>query len=283
MPRTAALGDGPIVFFTDKGEQIQVPLSAIYFDNGVVGTTRTDLPAEFVSWLSFLALRRRLVAGRAPPSEYALVVTAEAEGAAGDNIQLTVTASVDPDLVDVRVTQTDHYDNVTMAALVALLGVKGVANGKEPGLLWFTASPPSAAVPAASPNLIMIAGADPIPPTWNIAPTGATAVKLEPRRTGTGFDDATAERTLAITNIKTPTSGPVTFTLTFIWTKKVDDVAPGDIEAKLATLGYLARFTPPPGPTTTISKLPRPGSITLKGGSETLDATKAHATVLARD
>ena len=34
------MGSGPVVFCTDDGKQIQVPLSLIYFENGAVGTSR---------------------------------------------------------------------------------------------------------------------------------------------------------------------------------------------------------------------------------------------------
>src|SRR5690242_6395300 len=103
MALSAALGDGPIVFFTNQGQQIQVPLSAIHFENGKVGTTRTDLGADFLTWITYLASRGRLVASASPPPLSSLVVTAAEPGASGDNIELTVTPNADPALVDVRV------------------------------------------------------------------------------------------------------------------------------------------------------------------------------------
>ena len=40
MPQTQALGDGPIIITSDDARQIFVPLSAVFFNNGLVGTTR---------------------------------------------------------------------------------------------------------------------------------------------------------------------------------------------------------------------------------------------------
>ena len=60
MAKLAALGDGPIAFVAD-GAQLEVALSAVYFENDKAGTTRTDLPSpDFVNWINFLASRGRL-------------------------------------------------------------------------------------------------------------------------------------------------------------------------------------------------------------------------------
>ena len=289
MAKLAALGDGPIEFFTD-GVQVEVPLSAIYFENDEVRTTRTDLPTpDFDNWLKFLASRGRLVAGVAPPVEKAMVVNAVAPGSAGNDIQLKVEAKslpgVTPVTVDVTVTETDRYPGLTLAALVTQLGIAGAASGTKPGLLTFTNQPGSAALPVeGAPSIQMTAGA---PPTWKIAGAGLTAVTLQPRRPGSEFDAATGvagSKTVSITDAPlVPTAG-ATFTLTVTWTRIVRDVALTNISTKLAELGYLVTFTAPDGTAiTNITKLPRPGTVTLTGGSELVAATQASATVMANE
>jgi len=60
MSKTTALGTGPIVFSTDDGAQIEVPLSAIYCESNRVGTYRSPASPRLTKWLEFLASRGRL-------------------------------------------------------------------------------------------------------------------------------------------------------------------------------------------------------------------------------
>ncbi len=287
MAKLAALGDGPIEFFTD-GVQVEVPLSAIYFENDEVRTTRTDLPTpDFDNWLKFLASRGRLVAGVAPPVEKAMVVNAVAPGSAGNDIQLIVTRKTDS-TVDVKVTETDRYEAVTLASLVSQLGIAGGAPGTKPGLLQFQVKPPPGAVDPAAP------GGD-ITPTgaiWKIAGSStSTAVTLQPRRAGSGtlLDPALnpADIKVSIGNVQPPNSGATlggTFTLTVIWMREVADVARAGIPAALNdALGYVVSFRPPDGDPLFLYKLPRSGTVSLTGGSEPVAATPASATVMANE
>lgn len=280
MTRTAAIGDGPVVFFSG-GVQVEVPLSAIYFESNVVRTSRTDLPATFQAWISYLASRGRLIAGGAPLAK-ALKVTAAKVGSAGNDIQLKVdaksAAGVTPVLVDVTVTETDRYEGLTLATLSSQLGLVGVG-GTRLGLVTVAVNPAaSATLPvAANPNVPLVSGAAATdPPTWTIAGTGAQAVTVQPRTPGAAFDAGTT-KTLAITDVVAATGA---FTLTATWSRVVPDVALTNVTAKVADLGYLVAVAPPDGETT-ITRLPRPGTVKLTGGSESVAATKASAIVMA--
>jgi hypothetical protein len=271
MARTAALGDGPVAFFTE-GVQVEVPLSAIYFENDAVRTTRTDLPG-FDKWIAFLASRNRLVAGAAPPVAKAIVVTAAAPGAAGNDIQVTVSRKTDT-TVDITVTETDKYEGLTLATLTSRLGNAAGETGTKPGLLHVKSFPTgSETLPVVAAANIPSTGT---PPKWTIAGTGATAVTLEPRRS-TGFN-AGDRKTVSISNVSAPAAG-ATFTLTVTWTKAVADTTLADLPTALAQLGYLITADAPDSG----FKLPRPGTVTLAGGREPVAATPASATVLANE
>lgn len=279
MTKTVAIGDGPVVFFKG-GVQVEVPLSEIYFENSVIGTTRTDLLPELQTWLAYLASRGRLNAGL-EPSSTAFVVSAVQRGVAGNDIELRVApksaAGVVPVTVDVTVTETDQYQGLTIATLLNALGDQGVG-GTRLGLVTVRSNPPasSAAAVVANASVPLVPGAAAgDPPTWTIAGTGAGAVKLQPRTPGAEFDAGT--KTLAISD---PVAATGTFTLTATWTRIVRDVDANNIGAKLAELGYLVVVAPPQGEAA-ITKVPRPGTVKLTGGSAPVAATAAIAVVLA--
>jgi hypothetical protein len=287
MARTAALGDGPIAFF-NGGVQIEVPLSAIYFDGGDVHTSRTDLPAEFGNWIKFLASQKRLVAADAPPLESAMVATANAPGSPGNNIQVTVGPATNGDLTmaDVTVAETDRYEGLTLASLITQLGTS-TARGSKPGLLCVRGViPPNAPDPTATVADIVATTTGTAPPTWKIAGTegttgppaiASTAVTLEPRTAGT----AAADIKISIKNVVPPAAGTgATFTMIVSWTKNLPNVALASPPGPLNTaFGYLVAFTAPAG----VAKPLRQGTVTLTGGNELIVATQAVATILTPD
>lgn len=306
MARTAALGDGPVSFFRN-GVLIEVPLSALYFENDVVGTTRADLALqpEFVAWITFLKSRGRLVADVAPQPAKALTVKAADTGSLGNSIQFTVAPKsapgVTPVTVDVTVTETDKYEGVTLATLATLVGIKAGTAGTRPGLLWLTAAPTaatSALVPVESPppaGVTVTAGAGALP-TWVITTAagpggaaGATVFTLEPRRPGAGATlfDASNLKLVSISNVRPAAAGATgpTFTLTVTWSKTIADVtlSPATIATTLAPLGYLVTINGPDGAAAAITKVPQTGTVVLTGGSDTVAPVNATATVMAAD
>jgi hypothetical protein len=280
MARTAALGDGPVVFFSE-GVQVEVPLSAIYFENDEVGTTRTDL-VGLDKWIKFLASRKRLVPGDAAPVARAVVVRAASAGSAGNNIRMTVARKTDT-TVDITVTETDRYDGLTLATIIGQLGRKNGEPGARPGLLWVSAAiPASAPEPVANANVT--AGGSATVPVWriNAGTTSASAVNLEARRNEPAAAFLASDFTVAVSNVVPAPAGQTgaRFTLTVTWTRTVRDVAVtnANLPTTLDALGYVVAFSLPAG-TATFSKLPRPGTFTLTGGSETVTVPAAPAAV----
>jgi hypothetical protein len=279
MAKTGAIGDGPIVFFTDAGGQVQVPLSDIFFNNGVVGTSRTDLSSpRFDNWIKFLASRGRIVASDTPQPVRVLDVTATDPGRSGNNIQLTVTPTLDSSRVDVTVTETDRYPGLTLETIAVLLGVKNGVSGTAPGLLRCATDPTASVSPA--PKMAPVDIHKPVASAYTAAELtiegGGKKVTLEPRRSSVDFD--TGERRLTVSDLQPPTDATV-FTLTFTWTKTIPNLLKADIPSKLAPLGYLVAFKADGG--ASVSKLPVPGTVKLSGGTPDVVAQKASASVLA--
>src|SRR5262245_18301550 len=122
MAQIPAVGDGPVVFFTKDGSRAEVPLSDVYFENEAVHTKRTDLAEGFDKWIEFLANRKRIIAGPAPASVKAVLLTAAVQGSIGNKIQVTVTPKT-ATTVDITVTEIDRYEGLTLATIGARLGV----------------------------------------------------------------------------------------------------------------------------------------------------------------
>lgn len=289
MTHTHARGDGPIVFFTDKGTRLEVPLSAIYFDGTTVGTEVTPVPTGFNEWIAFLASRGSLVSSPVSRPAAALKVSAVTPGAFGNQIKVIVAPRAASGVVDVTATETNRYDDLTLASLTDRLGSSATGRGSEPGLLWVKDNPPAAAaaVPVASPAT----GIAPTPPTppatlssWTIASTGGATpdvVTLEPRTDSPAFDEPDFT-VVAVSNVVAPAPGATTgpsFTLTVTWSRTVTDVSLANIAAKLADLGYLVAFTAPAGG----FLLPRPGTYVLMGGAEPAPANPASTIILANE
>jgi len=283
MSKTTALGTGPIVFSTDDGAQIEVPLSAIYFESNRVGTYRSPASPRLTKWLEFLASRGRLVPTATPPPPAAIVVTAVAAGYAGNNIAVTVTPKADPTKVDVTATETDKYERLTLETLNAQLGVTGGEAGSRPGLLRVKTNPKTADPVAALDIAATPPAAGATLPTWTAAGAGAAvAFTLEPRRPGTAALFDAGDIDVSVSDVTPPPGGGAvggTFTLTVTWSRKATNVTAGNVAAKLADLGYVVTVDPPDGG----FKLPRPGTVSLAGGSEPTAAVAAKANVLAND
>jgi hypothetical protein len=284
MAKTAALGDGPIMFF-NQGAHIEVPLSALFFENDQIDTTRTDLRAvpAFVAWITFLSQQKRIVAAAAPPVASAVILEAADPGSAGNNIQLTVTRKT-ATTVDLTATETDIYPGLTMATLKARLGADGVAAlGTEPGLLHVKAFPAGSetqTVVATTTASIAPTGTS-TAPKWPIAGTGTSAVTLEPRNGGAAFNEADAIA-VVISNVS---ADGLTFTLTVSWTLTVPNVSLAggggttSLAAAFGALGFLVDARAPDGG----FKMPRPGTVRLSGGAEQRAPVLAGTTLLAND
>ncbi|MBK8211893.1 MAG: hypothetical protein IPK78_20065 [Rhodospirillales bacterium] len=125
-------------------------------------------------------------------------------------------------------------------------------------------------------------------PTWTVAgvAAGTTSFTLEARGPGSdlGQPPHQPKWTIKVDDVVQPPTGKKTFTLKVEWTNTVTveagdlGVDPDTSGSKLFPLAFATTITKPDG---TNLKLPRPGAVTLRGGAEAAEATKAKATLLA--
>jgi hypothetical protein len=271
MANAAAVGYGPISFFTTTGIELSIPLSELYFDagGGVHSNVYGGTPG-LSEWLTYLVNQGRITRGSTPTPGPAMVVTATEAGTAGNRITVNVGASTatppDPNKVHITVSEVDVYAGLTVANIESFLGSSAVV-GSSPGLLRLklplgTGDPVVADGAAASPQTT--------PPSWsfnNGATPAAVAFTLEARRAGTAPARITAH------------VGPVaagTFTLTVTWSYD-QEVNVAGLAAFATAVGFLVQITAPDG-SMTFTNLPATGTTQLGGGA---DPAQASATVLA--
>jgi hypothetical protein len=281
MTQTAAVGDGPIVYFSDTGTQVLLPLSAISFDGNAVKSKPAATPSLQI-WLDYLVRRGRISPGTAPAAADAMVFTAAAAGDTGNSIVVRVSPNTpDGTKVDIAVSEKDVYEGLTLATMTATLGSSGSATaGTRPGMVRVqsiaTGSPDPAEGPATP-----VAGAT--TPAWTV-PNSADATKasftLEAR--GPGAEKGTM--TIAVSKVA-GAAGAKTFTLTVSWTSTITvgtadlTVSPSDAASKFAALAFAVKVSKPTGAADL--KLPRTGTFSLAGGAEPAAATSAAVTVQA--
>jgi hypothetical protein len=293
MAKSAAVGDGPVVFFTDQGQQVFLPLSDIHFDGDVVGsdTEPSSATDPLGKWLRYLVAQGRLVPGPTPAPGPAMVFTAVGAGSAGNNIVVTVTAN-GATKVDITVTETDTYEGLTVdtalpSSLDKVLGTTAAGSvGTQPGLVRVQ---PIVGRPPDPAPVVMTSQA----PPWDVVDAGGnTSFTLEPRGPGSdvaqqaGTPPYEPKWTIEVAKVVQPPGGAAkTFTLKVAWTNTVTvgaadlTVDPTDPASKLVPLAFAVTITKPNG--SAGLTLPRLGSATLRGGAEPAPATKARATLLA--
>jgi hypothetical protein len=281
MTQITAVGDGPIIYFTDKGTQVLLPLSAILFEGNAIKTKPAAAP-ELQKWLDYLVDRGRISRGTAPTPEDAMVFTAAAAGSAGNDIAVRVATNLaDSTKLDITATKTDVYEKLTVATISAVLGSSGAGGtaGTRPGMVRVQSIATGSPDPAEGPASPVTPPATPV--AWTV-PSAADATKpsfvLEAR------DPASDKGTMKITVSKVGTAGPKTFTLTVSWSSTATvgagdlTLLPTDPASKFAALAFAVTVSKPPA---TALKLPRLGTFPLSGGAEPAVAKSAAATVQA--
>jgi hypothetical protein len=268
MANAAAVGYGPISFFTTTGIELSIPLSELYFDagGGVHSNVYGGTPG-LSEWLTYLVNQGRITRGSTPTPGPAMVVTATEAGTAGNRITVNVGASTatppDPNKVHITVSEVDVYDGLTVATIESFLGSSAVA-GSSPGLVRVK-------LPLGTGDPVVADGvATGTPPTWtfnNGATPAATAFTLEGRRAGT----VAARMTIHVGPV---TSGTFKLTVTWSYDQEVDVAG---LAAFATAVGFLVQITPPDG-ATAFTNLPATGTTQLGGGA---DPAQASATVLA--
>jgi hypothetical protein len=289
MARTEAIGDEPIAFFTDDGQQVFLPVDDIFFDSGAVGSkTKPSLPSSPLGlWLKYLVAQGRLAPAPTPAPGPAMVFTAVSAGSTGKNIVVTVTAN-GPTQVDIKVVATDTYEGLTLDStspnyLPKVLGDGTQAKpGIRPGLVGV--KPITGTPPDPEEGVIKVAAST--TPITVPGPGAAASFILEPRRLGSdaaGSQSGQPKWTIEVSDLQ-PAAAGKTFTLKVAWTNTVTvgdadlSVAADTSGSKLFPLAFAVTIAKPDGSTSLA--LPRPGlPVTLLGGAEAADPKKAKATL----
>jgi hypothetical protein len=286
MPTTEVAGAGPIVFFTQAGTQITLPLSAVYFDaSDQVKVRRADDgdTPQLTKWLEYLVDQKRITRAVTPPRTLpgpSMVVTARVAGADGNRITVRVaTNAADTTKLDVTVTEADVYEGLSLDVTAAtsidkVLGLTGGAAGTRASLVRvdaITGTPPL-------PNLgaVAITSTSAGIPSWTVQGGNPAVTSFILSARATGSEGAGALWTVEVAEI-TATA----FTLEVSWTKTVTIAAVADLAGLDAALGFAVAVARPEG-ALAFTDLPAPGTFTLQGGAGSVAARPASATVPAR-
>ena len=142
MVNIPALGGSPVAFTDADGNQREIPLSQLYFDDH--GINASNWPPYYSykpivdPWLAWLVAQGLVFAGTEAAGKPALVIAAREKGAAGNAISVTFanpTPNADPKAatVDVTVTARQSWSLLIAASLESVLGT-GPGTGARPGL-----------------------------------------------------------------------------------------------------------------------------------------------------
>lgn len=275
MVTNAAKGNGPIEIMDSGGSLVAIPLSSVFFDDGVIkgqGATYLANKAAFDALLAYLADQKIVEPAPGviqPPA--AALISAKKAGAAGNDIRVTF-ANPRPDpadntktIFDATLTQTDAYTNVAPADLGTTLGTSAATGS-----------------PAAAAFLSSAAAAAVLPKAGTYAATAAGVVSV-PKNAGAGnaFQltfrnvDAAAVMTAEVADV-----GPTAFTLRTTWTRTVVGTDIASI-ASAANFGALITVSGPPPAGGAPTLPPAAGTVVFAGGADSAAATAATATVLA--
>lgn len=308
------MGEGPIVYFTTDGRQVEVALSDVVFRLGTATLRNGPVDDALSKWLAYLAKDGRLKPGEpaSPPPPAALLVKAAAPGSTGNGITVTVAPnSNDPTKVDVIVEEADVYESLTLDTIGKTLGATTTATppsiaGTKPGLLRVkqfdpppapaedTETPaddadtatddtdaldddvPPAPIPTNNQTPKPTQGTN--PPEWTVEGGGNPLFTLVAR----GKLDRPDLITVLVKDVNT-IDDTTMFTLEVCFRAVVTigpaDLArpPGDVFAAVA---LVATFSPPAD---SAWKLPVLGRVPLAGGTEPAEAASASATLRASD
>jgi hypothetical protein len=281
MANLAVVGNGPVTLTTAAGQQISIPLSALYFDStNTIHADHWPLYTKYKSdvdpWLSYLVKDGALTAGTAPAPIPALLVSAADPGQAGNNIQLTI-SNVTASTFDALVTQTDTYatlsfDPAAPNFIKKVLGTQTIA-GSQPGLVHILDADNPAQPKAQSYSLSggnnttpgsAVAGAD---------PTG-NAFTLTAKKNGADGN----KTSVTISNVN---AAAKTFTMVATWSSQpITAIKLSDLPGKLTGAGASGYEIAVAAPTGGYA-IPAAGMVPLVGGANPQSAVTATATVNA--
>jgi hypothetical protein len=266
---------GPIDFVGSSGQQVSLPLSALYFEDGTLkaaGPLYTANKAAADPWLQYLADEGLIMPAPALPPKQALLVTAKNAGSTGNDIRIAISnVRVDPtdatkQIFDALLTQTDSYDGLTKDNIANVLGsAASFTNGERPGLVFVSTA------------------ATDLPKDGTYAP--ATYIVDIPKNTGAGsavkltyrIQDNAATMEVDISNVNTDAGA---FSLVAKWTKAKQGIRATAFQTNFSDHITVAE---PDGSAAKDADVPAAGTIVLAGGSDAQNAQKASAAVPASD
>lgn len=286
MP-SAVLGSGPIGFTDTNGKQQSIPLSLLYFDNGLVKADKW--PLYSANTVVVDALLKSLVAGEflkpAPASlpKPAIILKAAIPGVKGNTIQVTfsnIVAGATPPTsttFEAEITAKATYaalsfDPASLSFIGKVLGV-GTTSGTSPGLVRVKEPAPSTAVPpkAITTPTPLAGGGVSAKSSLSVDddPSG-TAFTLEAWKAGAEGDN------IKIT-IPEVNSGAKTFTLVVEWAQaKITSITLANLPSKLQGEKFVIEEVLKPEGAADFG-IPAPGTIALSGGADATAALPAGA------
>jgi hypothetical protein len=284
MP-SAVLGSGPIGFTDKNGKQQSIPLSLLYFENGVVKANKWPLHPLNTAVVD--ALLKRLVAGEflkpapASPPKPAMSLKAAIPGAKGNTIQVTfsnivagatppATTTFDAEIAAKATYAALSFDPDSPAFIGKVLGTS--APGTSPGLVRVKNLPS----PAVPPKVITV----PKP----LASGGASAtlsLSVDGDPSGTAFTLEAWKEGAEGNNIKITLPevnlGAKTFTLVVEWAQdKIPSITLANLQSQLPGGKFVIEEVLKPEGAVDFG-IPAPGTIVLSGGADATGALPARA------
>lgn len=279
MP-SAVLGSGPIGFTDTNGKQQSIPLSLLYFENGVVKADKWRLYEA--NKVVVDALLKSQVAGEflkpapAPPPKPAMILKAAIPGAKGNTIQVTFSnADVTRTTFDAEITAKATYSGLRIfpdspSFIEKVLGLGSTA-GTSPGLVRVRQPAPDAVTsmpqPISTSRALALEGDSPRSSLSVNGDSSGTAFTLEAWKEGAEGDN------IKITILDVD-SVAQTFTLVVEWIQQITSITLTDLPSKLAGSGFVIQVSQPEGADFGI---PAPGTIALNGGADATGALPAGA------
>jgi hypothetical protein len=279
MVNIPALGGSPVAFTDADGNQREIPLSQLYFDDH--GINASNWPPYYSykpivdPWLAWLVAQGLVFAGTEAAGKPALVIAAREKGAAGNAISVTFanpTPNADPKAatVDVTVTARQSWSLLIAASLESVLGT-GPGTGARPGLVFLTGTAPAAGTIPVE-GTVKAAGN---PAEFAIPKQGdGTAFTLEALFNSDADAADAALLTVTVANVDATLGS---FSLIVDWTKSQKAVSLDDLQNK-NPFAFLVTFAAPDGG---LIGPPNAGTIALQGGVDTSPTGALTATATA--
>jgi hypothetical protein len=284
MP-SGVLGSGPIGFTDTKGKQQSIPLSLLYFDNGLVKADKW--PPYSANTAVVDALLKSLVEGEflkpapAPPPKPAIILKAAIPGVKGNTIQVTfsnivagatpATTTFEAEITAKATYSALSFDPNSPSFIGTVLGVE--AFGTSSGLVRVKKPAPTTAVP---PKVITTAK-----PLTGGGASRKSSLLIDENPSGTAFTLEAWKAGVEGDNIKITIPDvnleAKTFTLVVEWTQaKIISITLASLQSALQGEQFVIKEVLKPEGAADFG-IPALGTIVLSGGADATGALPAGA------